>query len=68
MVRVSIRIRVRAYTIHKVLGLQMLNNKPHYGKINYTYTLVSSGGHIGADDQTKPYSSCCHLLTMRTVD
>jgi len=46
----------------------MLNDKPHYGKINYAYTLVSSGGHTRADDQTRPYSSCCHLLTMCTVN
>jgi len=30
----------------------MLNDKPHYGKINYAYTSVSSGGHTCADDQT----------------
>jgi len=46
----------------------MLNNKPHYRKINYACTLVSSGGHTCADDQTGPYSSCCHLLTVHMVD
>jgi len=46
----------------------MLNDKSHYGKINYAYTLVSSGGHMHADDQTRSYSSCCHLLAVRTVD
>jgi len=30
----------------------MLNNKPHYGKINYAYTLVCLGGHTHADDQS----------------
>jgi len=44
-VRVSIRIRVMVYNKRKVIALQMLNDKLHYGKINYTYTLVSSGGH-----------------------
>jgi len=46
----------------------MLNDKLHYGKINYDYTLVSSGGYTHADDQTRPYASCCHLLTVCTVD
>jgi len=46
----------------------MLNDKPNYGKINCAYTLVTSGGHTRADDQTKPYPSCYHLLTLRKVD
>jgi len=47
-----IKIIVRIWTKHKVLGRQMLSDRPCYGKIIYTYTLVSSGGYMHADDQT----------------
>jgi len=46
----------------------MLNDKSHNEKINYAYNLVSSVGHTHGDDHTRPYSKCCHLLTMHTVD